>query len=467
MSNIQEYTPPTLEYLYSTLIHPFSEVLARAECRGIRVDLGKAKELEFLVESKLQDLYKQFSSKYGPLNYNSPADCQYLFIEIFKLKPLKFTQKTHKPVIDKQSLDYFSNQGCVAADEVKLLRKLDKVLNTYIRGYIYGTQRDGFVNVNYNITGTVTGRASSSSVDDDEQGFNSQNLINDILLPDGTVISIRGLFIPRPGYVFVHQDAAQSELRILGWYTKEPVFVTAASEDRDMHSANGEGIHGIPAEELERRHKNGEIYYIELRKQAKNVGFAWIYGAEDEKVKNMLGGKYSKEEIKNKRLAYFRKFSCVDSWKKTTIKLAQEHGGMFFNCYGQRRVLPNLLMEDEVKQLQPLAEVYDRENKRWKYPEAHDAIVSHEESVRQGLNFIIQGTSVQYINYGLVDLYYNNQIDTRRAHLLLQTHDSADNEVEEGYAEEFAARAKEVLELPKLPVDIKMRFDAEITHGLK
>jgi DNA polymerase I-like protein with 3'-5' exonuclease and polymerase domains len=450
-------------------VHPLSEVLIRAETRGIRVDIPKVKQLESELIKIKDELTTQFHDKYGYVNYRSTPDVERFLIGNLGVKPLQKTEKGNVQ-INKEVLKLYADMGVTAAGDILELKKVDKVINTYIRNYILkNVNSDGIIYVNYNVTGTTSGRLSSSAADDADSAFNAQNLINNIKLSNGKLISIRGCFIPRKGYKFVHSDAAQSELRILGWYSQDSKLVYAATNDEDLHCVNTSAIFGIPYEAVLQLYKANDFDIFNKRKLAKNVGFAIVYDAEWKKIHTMLGGALTEAECKQLvEHDYFARIPNVLIWKKLMWHLAVQNNNTFFTCFGRRRQLPDLLNEEAARKLEIISEPVKRlgifASKEAKA--AYRRLQQHKAALREGINFIIQSTSFDYSAYGMIEICNSKELDQSRFDILLQTHDSTDSEVEEGYVEEFKVISKQLLEKPKLPVDIKMRFDTEITDCL-
>jgi DNA polymerase-1 len=126
--------------------------------------------------------------------------------------------------------------------------------------------------------GTVSGRFSSSGGGEAESGysFNAQQTIHPENQTDVPYI-IRELFIPDEGRKFFSVDAAQIEYRILAHLTAAPKILAAYKEnpDADFHQLVTDiALPHAPTT---------------TRKHMKNVNFARLYGAGEEKIALMLG----------------------------------------------------------------------------------------------------------------------------------------------------------------------------------
>ena len=62
--------------------------------------------------------------------------------------------------------------------------------------------------------------------------------------------SFRSCFVAKPGYKMVTNDMSQAELRILACYSKDPVFIDAYLQGKDLHVATACGVYGLTEEEV-------------------------------------------------------------------------------------------------------------------------------------------------------------------------------------------------------------------------
>jgi DNA polymerase-1 len=103
----------------------------------------------------------------------------------------------------------------------------------------------------------ATGRLSSSD-------HNLQNI------PIRTDIGreIRKGFVADPGMLFLAVDYSQIELRVLAHFSSDPAFVTAFTEEIDVHKQTASVIFDVPIDDVT----------AGMRGQAKTVNFATLYG---------------------------------------------------------------------------------------------------------------------------------------------------------------------------------------------
>jgi len=137
-------------------------------------------------------------------------------------------------------------------------RVLSKMSGTYYDAYLSMLDGENALRPNYNLHGTVSGRLSCSKP-------NLQNV------PRYTERRpVKGIFIPRDGYVFVEMDYSQAELRIASHYAKEDRMRAIFEAGGDPHGETAAKL-GIP------------------RFVAKTLNFLIIYGGGVRAIVRTLG----------------------------------------------------------------------------------------------------------------------------------------------------------------------------------
>ena len=126
---------------------------------------------------------------------------------------------------------------------------------------------------------------------------------------------MRGLFIPRPGYVIVGHDASGIELRMLAHYLNDSEFTKQILEG-DIHTFNQEKA-GLPT-----------------RDAAKTFIYALIYGAGDAKIGAIIGG--TAEDGKAIKERYFESFPTL---KKFIDKVKRAAGKGYLKGLDGRRIV--------------------------------------------------------------------------------------------------------------------------------
>ena len=257
--------------LYYSMLMPASEFLKGVELKGIHIDqdhihslrteleadesrvLGNIEELVgkyWEPEKYIKDTgAKKAPEKFSP---NSPKQVNWMMYRRMRLKPPRgFKPSTDKEILSK-FLETISKETIVGQFLTLMLelRKVQKMLSTYVKGILEQTQADGRVHQTYLIHGTVTGRLSSSEP-------NVQNIPREA--------RIRNIFNAAPGKILVEADYSQAELRVLAHLSGDEFLKEVYRNGRDLHDEVSIQMFG-------------ENFTKEQRMRAKAINFGIAYG---------------------------------------------------------------------------------------------------------------------------------------------------------------------------------------------
>ena len=142
----------------------------------------------------------------------------------------------------------------------------------YVAGYLRSLDKLDRIHPSFNQVGTAWTRYSCSEP-------NSQNISAKSVLP------LRRLFGPPPGYVWFAIDYSQLELRIFAAAANDENLLNAFSSGFDFHTHTAVQLYNLPPEKINK----------EQRRIAKNVNFGIIFGAGPHKIDSTTGrpGTYS------------------------------------------------------------------------------------------------------------------------------------------------------------------------------
>lgn len=177
----------------------YSNMLMDVELGGIRIDEERLNaldaEYQVLLEAKEADLYKWVNNPRSPKQVTEA-------LEELDVKVSTTDAEQLQLLVDSLPSGH---QGIEFAAALLAYRKEQKLYGTYIKGT---KERlfDGRVYTTYLLHGTTTGRLSSRNP-------NVQNV------PRGS--TIRSLFVPAPGNVFVQSDYNQIEFRVVATLAQE------------------------------------------------------------------------------------------------------------------------------------------------------------------------------------------------------------------------------------------------------
>lgn len=198
--------------------------------RGIRIDHARKSDVIDTYHDELDRLERQLDRivldgvGLPTFNWRSNPDLHHLFYDVLGIPEVK---KRGKATVDRDALEkmeaYYVARPIIA--HIKEMRDIGKkisVLQTKV-------DRDGRMRTSYNITGTTTGRLSSSFTEFGTGG-NLQNVEE----------GLRSCFISDPGMKFGYFDAEQGESRVVGaieWNLFNDPRYLDACESGDLHTS--------------------------------------------------------------------------------------------------------------------------------------------------------------------------------------------------------------------------------------
>lgn len=204
--------------------------------------------------------------------------------------------------------------------------KIQKIASTYGAAFLrHYSPVTGCIHPSYNQLEErdeggvpVTGRLSS-------QAPNIQNIAKKpIKLRDGSTLSVRRYFYVPAGYVRVYIDFSQIELRVLAWYSRDPVLLDCYANDRDVHT--------ITAREV----TNGD------RDVAKQVNFGNSYGMTEMGLAKRMAG-YAKDPDATRKRAkvvldnFFTTYAGIPRFRDEFAAHMKRNGCRFVNAFGRPR----------------------------------------------------------------------------------------------------------------------------------
>ena len=370
----------------------------------------KEAEIEELTGKKIGKLPDEF-------NLNSPVQLgQYLYDEL-KLRCPKLTDKGARST-DASVLKMLAPKH-PAPQKILEFKDLQKMLSTYIGGYIPHIDSDSRIRASFNQARAKTGRLSCSDP-------NLQNIparYKDTF--EATMV--RQLFKAPPGKQLIVADYSQIELRILAHMTKDPRLLYAYMHGQDLHTQTASLIWRIPQSEV-----TGE-----QRSIAKNSNFNFAFEGGPGRVVEMSG--ISEHDAQAVYDGWHRAYPGVKKWGKEVKRFCWQNGYVE-TLYGRKRRLPEILSDD------------------WK---------ERSYAERQAVNHPIQGTAADIAKVAIIRVH--SALSDYDAALVLQVHDEFVIEVAEAEVaevlplvrtamEDIALRSHPVLDVP-LEVNISVGSD--------
>jgi DNA polymerase-1 len=336
------------------------------------------KKGEYKLDKKVIGLYDAekypFIGKYTEYNHLSKLINQLGDLSILGEKSDRELEKNS--FFDEEELSEMNVDDESEDDEVGFYKKI----------------KNGIIYPEYNLTGTKTGRISSSG------GINFQNL------PKGKDTGgkdFRKIFLPRPGCVLYERDFSNAEVRMLAAISKDENLRRKIVEEKvDMHCYIAEKAYHIPYEEIYTGYKQKIDKYVKMRQFCKFVSFSVQYGSTKFGLAHLL--KITPDEAQVFIDAYFVAFPGVKEYITKNRKFAIKYGYVE-NSWGRKSHLPALF-------------------------EYNDALKSNNEEIKTLLNNAINSPIQGDI--GILALVSMNKIRTEikkrglKSKIIAQVHDS-------------------------------------------
>lgn len=350
---------------------PLAPILAEMEWHGIRLDAPYLQELSAHLEAELNAVANDIYALAGePFNIGSPKQLGTILFEKLGLPALKKTKTGYST--DAEVLQTLAAEHPIAALIVKH-RELSKLRSTYAEALPkLINPLTGRIHTKLNQTVTATGRLSSSEP-------NLQNI------PIRTEIGreIRRAFIADMGYLLLSLDYSQIELRILAHMSGDPALMAAFERGEDIHTATASILFGIAPDQVDK----------ELRRRAKMVNYAVLYGMSDYGLSQELG--IGVGEAKAIIEQYFQRFPQIKAFTQSILEEARERG-FVRTLLGRKRYIPELHSANRNERL---------------------------AAERAAINMPFQGTAADIMKLAMIRVHRRLPALEPAARMLLQVHD--------------------------------------------
>ena len=397
--------------LFNNIEMPLVEVLAQMQVNGMFVDKTELIEIGDKLKQDLEVLTKEIHELAGEnFNINSTQQLGKILFEKLNLPVIKKTKtgystdvdileklKKHHPIIEK-ILEY---------------RSLTKLNSTYVEGLLpYINPNDNRIHSFFHQTITATGRISSTEP-------NLQNIPTRIELGK----TLRKVFKPKEGYIYIDADYSQVELRVLAHISKDENMMHAFLNDEDVHKQAASKVLGIQIDEVTK----------EQRSSAKAVNFGIVYGISDFGLSEQLG--ISRKEAKSYIEQYLEKYSGIKKFMDDIVEEAKEKGYVE-TLFHRRRYIPEL---------------------------SSNNYMVRQFGARAAMNTPIQGTAADIMKIAMINVFNKLKEEKLDADLVLQVHDELILECKIEQKDKVAKLLKENMENAfKMEVPLKVETSEAI-----
>lgn len=431
------------------MIRATNGLLPAIEMRGMPYDINKAADIhEFELQPELEELtHKMQQSADNPiLNPGSTQQMAHLIYDVWgiqhimqKRRPTETMQKPERSVDDAARKEVIEgrfrfrgdtervSEGVLiktvpAADAeerknfyISFVEKYDRFQSirkqdsTYIVGLIKRAELDAErrIYTQLNLHGTNSGRLSSSRP-------NLQNITRTKEgLPD-----IRKLFTASPGRTLVQADYSQAELRCIAQASGDPELCAIYEKGLSLHKETASRFYGPD-------------YTTEQYSTSKNVNFGVFYGQSAETFQEKHG--IPKDQAQAYINWVWKTFKEVAAWEDD-LRLQVKTKGNLVSPFGRKRRF-HLLTRENI-----------------------------DAAYREGINFYPQSTASDLTLCSAMTVFDN--IDLKRANIVILVHDSIVADVVDSYVDEYSTIVQQVMaSTPKDELGWTLPFEAEVGVG--
>ena len=397
-------------HLYWEMELPVSDILARMEIQGIRVDRERLVEMGVEFEARLKEIEQEIYTLAGEeFNINSTKQLGVILFEKMGLPVIKKTKTGYSTAVDV--LEKLAHQAPIV-ELILEYRQLAKLNSTYVEGLQAYIQEDGKIHTRFVQNLTQTGRLSS--VDP-----NLQNI--PIRTKEGR--RIRYAFLPEhDDWKILSSDYSQIELRVLAHIAGDKHMIEAFKNNVDIHTNTAMRVFGIT---------NPDDVTSEMRRQAKAVNFGIVYGISDYGLSQNLN--ISRKRAKEFIDRYLEEFQGVKEFMESVVKEAREKDYVE-TLFHRRRYLPDIHSSNF--NLRSFAE-------------------------RTAMNSPIQGSAADILKMAMIELDREMRERQFKAKLLLQVHDELIFEVPQEELESLQSLVEEVME-NAVSLKVPLRADSNV-----
>ena len=311
---------PKVERMYLDLLMPACRAFIQIEMRGVKIDWERLTNVAFFLEGKADVVLERLRANVGDPNFNPNSHVQtkrVLWDEKGYSPPTmrgKTSRSTKKEVLKILANRHPEDEFLALMQDIRRYRKL---MSSYVRNVHKFADDNGRVHPVFNLSGTEVGRLSASNpaIQTIPRAYEATGKL------------IRDFYVASPGYVYIHADYSQAELRVAAVLSQDAFLLNVYRSGRDLHTEVAISMYGPD-------------FTQEQRNICKMFNFAYLYGGTQHSFAYDSGMNISAATTWVKR--YNRLMIGLATWRKTQYALLQEQG-FVQSPTGRKRRFPLLL----------------------------------------------------------------------------------------------------------------------------
>lgn len=427
---MKEVTRWRLDTLYTEVMQ-YQAALLRMEFRGIQLDVDEVHRQMARIAPRLAACEAEIRELSGGINPNSPT-------QLIKWLQVKTTKKQHL-------LDLLTSEHRQDIRALLDYREVKKATSTYFQPFLALRDTTDRLHTSYRVTGTVTGRLSSSDP-------NLQNTSREAVQRN---YSVRSCLVAAPGHFLLEADYSAVEPRIAAHYSRDKVMQDNFIQKKDFHTTVARAMF-----------RKADITKEE-RTDAKSLGLGVLYGMGAYKASVKLALRHNRRPDGSFEPCYhsvwarnpitddFDQYPCSSVDREYCTHAGREYIGKFYAG------LPNL--KPCIDRVTYLAKNHGYVRnpvtgrvRRFEGPRAHP---------HKAFNSLIQQTAAEILRRALVRLDARFRLPNE-PQMVLTVHDSIVFEISfSEQAQQWVKEIKEIMETTTT-LDVPLVVDLKVGPSL-
>ncbi|CAB3380716.1 Hypothetical predicted protein [Cloeon dipterum] len=350
------------------------KVLAECEHRGFFICNKECSVIENQIIDTLDKL-KIEAATYASCNFdpNKSSDVKKVIYNKLKLGDPKSKQST-----SKEALQALEGKHPLPKLIIEY-RKLHHILTTILHPILNNLEKS-VVHPRYNFL-IATGRVHMYDP-------NLQSVPRDFALPDGSILSVRSMFVARPGYCLVSADYRQIELRLMVHLSNDGSLIKLMNSGEDVFVRMASMIH-----------KTNDVS-DEMRRQAKQVCYGLLYGMGVDKLKEELKAPADQVHVLYETIQ--EQLSSLFEFKESVEKQCRDTGRVT-SMYGRVRLMKlarnaaNTIVQSSAADIAKMAMARVKKALRKQRVEAHLLLHMHDELIYETRTSDMEKLPVNYL----------------------------------------------------------------------
>ena len=397
-----------LRRTWDVLLEPAARTIGQIERWGFLADRAQIENVGRFVDAELEKRSSKLRAAGCPDPAKREALTEYLYGTL--RLPILETTATGLPSVAADVLEKLRDRHPVI-ESLLTYKEYDTIRSRYAWNLLDHIRGDGRIHGSFNITGTTTGRFSSS--DPNMQNIPSRSPV--------MAKMVKNIFRAAPGWRLAQIDYSQLEYRVAALLSGDKVMCKVFQDGLDLHRRTAELISsaawGIPQATMEGYDKDQIKPY---RSAAKSVNFGTLYGLGAGTLAKDLG--ISKAKAKVLIASIMGEFGDLDQWVKTQIARCRRDGYVYT--------------------------YFDGEPGRWRplWDIAGEDEAAASTARNSAINSPVQGSAAEYMLRSLNEVVSWLVEERLPARVVCTVHDSMILEIREDWFEDIVEQCVAIME---------------------